>query len=145
MRKVPSWLLDQLLGKEKIASGEPMKKGGRRMIQEKTALQRGRKDAGQRNPRGGRYKSEDIQQQLKGPVGSHGEEGKQVQQDVVKKIMAAERGKNFNREDVLRRIEADKAGKSVNSKQKMLKSKKKITVDEETDDQPDPAEEAAEK
>lgn len=134
MRKVPSWLMNQILGKEKVESGEPLKKGGRRSIMKTTALRRGRKDPGQRNPRGGRYKSEDIQQQLTGPVGSHGEEGKQVQEDVVKKIMAAERGKNFNREDVLRRLEAEKSGKDIKNKQRMLKSKKKITVEEEPDD-----------
>ena len=144
MRKVPTWLMEQLLGDEKTKDsgydrgltkkGDPKKS---RAVQKKTVLRRGRDDMGQKNPRGGRYKSEDIQQQLTGPLGSHGEEGAGIKQDIVKKIMAAERGKNFNRDDVLRRIEAKEAGKKVSSKQKMLKGKKRVTVEEEPDEEPD--------
>lgn len=80
-RNVPEEVLDKILGKSKmsIPSTEKKKDGTMRKdrsIQKKSFVKEGRRSGGPVNPRGGRYKSETVREQLSGGVGTHPQEGK---------------------------------------------------------------------
>jgi len=79
-RTIPDFILDQILGKDKmmVASTRTLKSGDPaqpRSMMKKTVMKRGREAGGPINPRGGRYKSETLRDQLDSGVGTHPEEG----------------------------------------------------------------------
>lgn len=79
-RNVPEEVLDRILGKDKVSipSTEKKKDGTPRKdrsIQKKSFVKQGRKSGGPVNPRGGRYKSETVREQLSSGVGTHPQEG----------------------------------------------------------------------
>lgn len=107
-RRVPNYLIEQVLGKEKTVDGStPTKKkkdgsdAKKRGIQKKSIVTRGRKDVGMKNPRGGRYSSQDVRQQLSGRPGDHPQDAKSSLVDDLfnEGIVKAEKKKSFDRND----------------------------------------------
>lgn len=144
-RRVSEDILKQVLGKDKTVNALRTK-GGRNEIQKKSVLKAGRKDAGMKNPRGGRNLSEDMPSQMKGGVGTHPEEGPQteVQRGVISRVLGNENKKKYDKAELLRKIEEDdakkKAKKDKSGKPAMYKSRKEreeTPADEPDDDSDD--------
>lgn len=136
-RRVSEDILNTVLGKDKTVNALRTK-GGRNEIQKKSVLKAGRKDAGMRNPRGGRNLSQDMPTQMSGAVGTHPEDAAQtdVQRDVISRILGNENKKKYDRAELLKKIEADaakkKAKKTKDGQPAMYKSRK-----QQADDQAD--------
>ncbi len=128
-RKVPDFILDQVLGKEgrakKNKDGSTSKAKPKQF---KSMIKEGRKDSGQKNPRGGRNLSKDTRQQLAAKPGELREDTPNVEQGIIDAIMKAEKRKDFNREDVIKRVRDEQSGK------KPVKKPKKVADDDDDDD-----------
>lgn len=123
-RKVPEWILKQVLGDEKSPVSNRAK-GGRKEVLKRSMLKQGRKDPGMKNPRGGRNLSQDIRQQLEGGPGDSPQEGPQTQtqRDVIARIMGNEGKKKYDKAELLKKIESDEAEKKAAKDKKSNKGK----------------------
>lgn len=124
-RQVPNFLLDELLGDLTTldaASGRRAKPVKRNEI-----VERGRKDPGMKNPRGGLYSSRDVREQLAARPGTLPQEGPRTAAEnaIIERIMKAEDRRNYNRDDVMRRIADDDAKKKRGVERKSKSDAKK--------------------
>lgn len=111
-RKVPDFILETVLGKEgRSKTNKDGSTSKAKPKQFKTMVKEGRKDNGQKNPRGGRNLSKDIRQQLAAKPGELREDTPNVEQGIIDAIMSAEKKKKFNREDVIKRVQDERNGK----------------------------------
>lgn len=110
-RNVPESVLDTILGKStvKMPSATMKKDGTPRAphdMQKKTLVKQTRASGGNVNPRGGRYKSEDVRHQLQGGVGSHPQEGKTSRERDMynENVVKAEKRRDFPNEQAYPRL-----------------------------------------
>jgi hypothetical protein len=125
VRRVPGWLLEAILGTEGRVK---MKKDGTpskaKPKQFQSMVKEGRKDPGMKNPRGGNYMSQDVEQQLRGPVGSHPQESPRSVEEkaIIEQMMRSEKTRKFNRDSVMKKIEDEKKQKAEYKAKKAKKA-----------------------